>query len=93
MPGRIEAMDMSRGETPEQPYLEVPSTVGVLQFYDDDVEHAVAAIDALADRDVLDELVEKRDFVQHDERMDVLEAVEQVAGIDSTTVTSTTDSI
>jgi len=31
--------------------------------------------------------------VQHDERMDVLEAVEQVAGIDSTTVTSTTDSI
>jgi len=30
MPGRIEAMDMSRGETPEQPYLEVPSTVGVL---------------------------------------------------------------
>jgi len=63
------------------------------QFYDDDVEHAVAAIDALADRDVLDELVEKRDFVQHDERMDVLEAVEQVAGIDSTTVTSTTDSI
>jgi len=87
MPGRIEAMDMSRGETAEQPYLEVPSTVGVLQFYDDDVEHAVAAIDALADRDVLDELVEKRDFVQHDERMDVLEATHSVAGIDSTTVT------
>ncbi|WP_123619576.1 hypothetical protein [Halorubrum sp. CSM-61] len=93
MPGRIEAMKMSRGETPEKPYLEAPSTVGVLQYHDDDVAHAVAAINALADRDVLDELVEKRDFVQHDERMSVLEAVEEVAGIDPTTVTSTTDSI
>jgi len=93
MPGRIEAMEMSRGETPEKPYLEAPSTVGVLQFYDDDVQHAVAAIDALADPDVLDDLVEKRDFVQHDERLSVLEAVEGAAGIDPETVTSTADSI
>ncbi|ELZ39311.1 hypothetical protein C471_08530 [Halorubrum saccharovorum DSM 1137] len=93
MPGRIEALEMSQGETPEKPYLELPSTVGVLQFYDEDVEHAVTAINALADRDVLDKLAEKRDFVERDEQMGVLEAVEEVAGIDPTTVTSTTDSI
>lgn len=43
--------------------------------------------------DLADRLEQKRDFVQRDEQMSVLEVVEEVAGIDPATVTSTTDSI
>lgn len=93
MPGRLEAGHMERGEQPEKPYLDVPSSVGVLQFHDPDSEAAIEAVDALADPVVLDELVEKRDFVANEDHLGVLEAVDEVSDVDPDTVDDTLTSI
>lgn len=93
MPGRAEAGRYQRGEEVSKPYTPVPSQAGVLQFSDSGADAAIAVINELADPDVLDEFVSKRDYIENESSLTVKEALVDVTDIDPDMIDGTLDSI
>jgi len=93
MPGRMEAIRLNRDEDLPEIDTSIPSTIGVLQFFDGDSEAAIEAIDKLASPDALSALAKERDFVNNDSQPSVIEALEAAMDVDTSIVDDSLSSL
>ena len=88
MPGRLSANNY---EERDEPASDIPDQAGVLQFATRD--EALAALDELADPDIIEEVARTRSFVENDDPLDVTEAVREASNVDVSTIKDTSTGI